>query len=182
MIAQSECGRSIAACLKDAIPLALVPGTNRPLLCYTDGIGHADFIRADQLAAWPELAVRCFEYIVKAKGLSGVIIGECDDRVIVAIPPGCGPFQFEIRKSLLPRFGLQIPQGLPEMAEDGARRVVRVNADDPELGEWLRRLTVGKSLRLLEWTEQFEAALGHSVVSTMVVALRRLRARDPRCR
>jgi hypothetical protein len=53
----------------------------------------------------------------------GVIIGECDDRVIVAIPPGCGPFQIEIPKSLLPRLGLQVPRRLPEMAEGMAPAV-----------------------------------------------------------
>jgi hypothetical protein len=53
---------------------------------------------------------------VKAKGLPGVIIGECGDRVMVAVPPGCSAFQIEIRKSLLRDLGLPVPRRLPKMA------------------------------------------------------------------
>jgi hypothetical protein len=171
MIAQRECGpgRSIAACLEDATVLALGPGTNRPLLCYTDGIGHIDFIGAGQLATWPRLARRSFDHIVK-KGFPGVIIGRCNDRVIVSVAPGVGTFRFEIPRSLLIGVGVTIPR-LSRMAEDDTRHVVQINTAESWVVEWLRNLTVGESPKLLEWTEPFVSAIGNSVVCTIVGAV-----------
>ena len=120
------------------------------------GVGHemgpqASPHRVDSANTSSIFAVACVQYLV-LKGFRGTIVGQCGNRVVVAIGPAVGTFVFEI-----PREALQValPASLPRLREKPVRRIVRVGVEgdvtvDDEL---YAELDVGASRVVNAWTE-----------------------------
>ena len=161
IVAKNALGQSVVTSLDNATVLAV----SQASVCYSLGKGDVAFISTEVLAPHRVFAVKCFEYIVNAKRLPGVIIGQCGDRVVVSVPPNVGTFVVEIPKAWLSA----VPSDLKLLPEDSVRRVVGINTPGGATVDdaWIRGLRRCEPIILTGWTEPVVTANGNTLVCEM---------------